>query len=448
MPQPGLDPTRAAGEYSARRLDDSAVTALLGRAGDPPTDSGWDETQLALVALHFRGELPAALATVAEARAGERTAGVGVPVGVDGSVTRTARPVETATSPWTETLSATLTIELGGKRAARRARARAATLAARLRAEATAWQIAGDTRRAVVDARAADLAVADARAETDALRALAALLHGRYREGSLSTVDVARADADAQTAAVGVVDAERARTDARLTLARAAAVAYDRVDTLRLRATEPSSCDLVDTLDRTSARRVRDSLAVVALRGRPDVGAALADYAAAEADVRLAVARQYPDLTIGPGILWDEGIPGWVLGVGLPSRGSARQRGPIAEAEAVRAEVAARARLLQDSVMAAIDSSVVACRGVRGGARSADSLVVVMQRQLDAVSAAYDRGEIGRTEIAIAELALIRARQTARVAAARGAGAGAALDRAVGRWARLASRVWLAGVAP
>lgn len=448
LPQPGLEPSRAAAEYSARRLDDSSMVAVLAGAGVPATDSGWDEDQLALAALHFRGELPAAAAVVAEARAAEQTAGVRPGVGVDGSVTRTARPLQNAGSSWSEALTATVTVELGGKRAARVARAVAVSIAARLRAEAVARQLVGEARQAALAALAADQEAADVAAETDALRALASLLRARYAEGQLSLAEVARADADASTAAVAAVDAERARTDARLALSRALGVTFDRVDTIRLRASRASSCDVVDSLTggpdpREARRRVRDSLAVIALRGRPDVGAAVADYAASEADVRLAVARQYPDLTIGPGILWDEGIPGWVLNVGLPALLPGRNRGPIAEAQAWRVEQASRVRLLQDSVLAAVDSSVVACHGVRRAVRAADSLVAVMQRQVDAASSAYARGETGRTEIAIAQLALIRARRTRQVAEARRAAAGAAVDRAAGRWTQLTERLWL-----
>jgi outer membrane protein, heavy metal efflux system len=423
-PQPAFVPERAAEDYAARRLDDSA----LGVGDVAP---GWNEGQLALAALHFRGELPVARALVDEARAGERTAGALPPVGVEGSVTRTARPVETATSSWSEAITATVTLELGGKRGARRARATAATLAARLRVEATAWALVQEVRAAAVDVVAAEADAAEAAEEAATLRRVASLFQARYVNGQLSFAEVARAEADAQDGAVAVVDAERGRVSARVELARAVGVPYARIDTVRVRVAEASTCDLIGA-------RAADSLAVLALRGRPDVGAAVADYAVAEGDVRVEVARQYPDLSLGPGILWDEGIPGWVINAGLPALFVGRNRGPIAEAEARRATQAARVRVLQDSVVAAVDAGVAMCQGGTVAMATADSLVRDMARAVDAARAAYDRGETGQTEVAVAELALVRARRVARLARTRRVAAGAALDRATGRWIGLA----------
>jgi cobalt-zinc-cadmium efflux system outer membrane protein len=422
-PRPTLDPARAATDYNARRLDDAVAVGI---------DSGWDDAQLAHAALHFRGEVTLGHALVAEARAGEGTAGARPGVGVEGSVTRTARPVETATSSWSEAITATVTLELGGKRGARIARARAATLAAGLRADAAEWELVQEVRGAAVDAVARDEEAADARQEERALQRVAGLFRARYVGGQLSFADVARADADAQAAAVSLSDAARARTEARLALARALAVPFDRVDTLRLRVARTSSCDLVESGG--------DSLAIAALRGRPDIGAALADYAVAEGDVRLEVARQYPDLTIGPGLLWDEGIPGWVVNAGLPALLLGRNRGAIREAEAHRATEAVRVRLLQDSVTAAVDGAIATCRGTRLGGATADSLVSATQRAADAARAAFDRGETGQTEVAVAELALVRAHRMVHLSNSRRVAAGAGLDRAVGRWIGLTER--------
>jgi outer membrane protein, heavy metal efflux system len=253
--------------------------------------------------------------------------------------------------------------------------------------------------------------------------------------------EVARSEADERADAVAAVDAERARIDARVALAQALGVRFDRVDTLHLRVQLVSSCTLLDSLAARSAiAAVHDSLATMALQARADVGAAIAEYTASDAEVRLEVARQYPDLALGPGLLWDQGIPGWIVNVGLPSLIGGRNRGPIAGSEARRAEQGARVRLLQDSVQSDIDGAVAGCRGVRTVVSTADSLIEATQRAVDLADSAYQRGETGRTERAIARLALVRAEHTRRLAAARRDAAGAALDRATGRWIGLTVR--------
>ena len=70
----------------------------------------------------------------------------------------------------------------------------------------------------------------------------------------------------------------------------------------------------------------------VALVNRIDLRRKLADYAAAEAAVKLEVARQYPDLTLVPGYFWDADQSLWsisFLGLLPPS---ARAKALIAEA--------------------------------------------------------------------------------------------------------------------
>jgi outer membrane protein TolC len=293
----------------------------------------------------------------------------------------------------------------------------------------------------VLGAIAADDDVADATAEASALRELTELLRARYAEGQLPVAEIARAETDARAATVAAVAAEGARIDARVALARMLAVGVARVDTLRLRATLVSSCEVLDALGAPyGAPAVRDSLATLALQDRADIGAAIADYTVADADVRLEVARQYPDLTLGPGLLWDQGIPGWIVNVGLPSLIGGRNHGPIDGAEARRAEQGARVRLLQDSVLGAVDGAMAGCRGVRRVVATADSLVEATQHAVDLADSAFQRGETGRTEIAIARLARVRAAHTRRLATARRVAAGAALDRAMGRWIGLTAR--------
>ena len=183
-----------------------------------------------------------------------------------------------------------------------------------------------------------------------------------------------------------------------------------------------------------------DSLTVKALHGRPDVGVALAEYATANAGVRLEVAKQYPDLTLGPGLLWDQGIPGWIVNVGLPSILSGRNRGPIAAAEARRAAQGARVEVLEDSVQEGIEGAIAGCRGLQHLVATTDSLVVATYEAVDLADSAFQRGETGRTEVAIAQLARARAVHAHRAAAGRYVAAGAFLDRAAGTWIGLTPR--------
>ncbi len=435
------DPLRAATDFRSRRLDDSGLLAYIGRVLGPDTTAGWTEDRIALTALYFRGDLAVARAAVDEATAGEVTAGAWPPFAAEGGLSRTARPLENTESRWSESITATATIELGGKRGARKAAAQAKALAARLGLDATAWQLAHGAREAELDAIAAEGDATDAAAELNAFRTLAELQHARYAEGQLALAELARSETDARAAAVTVVEADQEQTGTRAALARALGVGFERVEALPLRATSVSSCAVFDSLaGHDGEDAARDSLAVHALRGRPDIGVALAEYTAADAAVRLEVARQYPDLTLGPGLLWDQGVPGWIVNVALPSILGGRNRGPIAAAEARRAEQGARVQVLQDSVLGGVESAIAGCRGLQRLVATTDSLVIATQRSASLADSAFQRGETGRTEVAIAQVAEARAVRTFHAAIARYIAAGAALDRAAGRWIALIPR--------
>ena len=426
QPAPLASATEASA-YGARRLDDPALAHILAAHGIPVRDSAWDSRQLALAALYFRPDLSEAQRALAATRAAEITAGVRPYPGVSASAERAARADEGHLTPWTFSLTTGFTFELGGKRAARVTRARVATLAARLRLESTAWQVIESARQTGIVAFGADVDLADAGAMAAALRTALGLLRDRYSEGQISRADLARSETDVQTAAVAAMQAAGARTDARSALARALAVSVRQVDQLPLRPALRAGCVTVDSLS-------LDTLETYALRTLPAVGAALADYAVAEADLRVQVAQQYPDVILGPGIAWGQGTRRWILSLGFPRIAIDRARGPIAEAAARRAVQAARVKVVQDAVLAAVDSGVASCWHVRREVEVADSLVRASGEQVALAQAAYQRGEIGRTELALTQLALVRAQRAQHQATQRTRAAGIALENATGMW--------------
>src|SRR5204863_2457362 len=97
-----------------------------------------------------------------------------------------------------------------------------------------------------------------------------------------------------------------------------------------------------------------------ALLGRPDILAALADYAAAEASLRIEIAKQYPDIHLTPGYQFDQGEHKWSLGIAAELPVLNQNQGPIAEALARREESAARFAALQAKVLAEIDRGLAA----------------------------------------------------------------------------------------
>src|SRR5205085_3547392 len=88
------------------------------------------------------------------------------------------------------------------------------------------------------------------------------------------------------------------------------------------------------------------------LMNRLDVQRLLVEYAAADSDLRLQIARQYPDISLAPGYSFGEGAGSYLLGPGLTLPLFDRNRGPIAEAGAHRETAGARFLGAQASAIA------------------------------------------------------------------------------------------------
>ncbi len=276
----------------------------------------------------------------------------------------------------------------------------------------------------------------DADAEVLAVREVLQLMRARYAEGRVSVADVARDESTVRAAALAVVQARRTQGDARATLARALAVSVAATERVSVRAaTDPGACA-------AAAVQGADSLQAFALQHRFDLGAALAEYTVVEGDLRIDVAGQYPDLTIAPGLAWDQGVRRWTLGLGTPGIPVARNRGPIAQARARREAQAARVRVAQDSVLADVETALAGCRSADAEIAANDSIRRTAERSVGLATAAFTRGETGRAEVALARLALMRADRGTRQAVARRTAADVAVERAVGAWLSDAPRAW------
>jgi outer membrane protein, heavy metal efflux system len=139
---------------------------------------------------------------------------------------------------------------------------------------------------------------------------------------------------------------------------------------------------------------------------RPDVLAALADYAAAEAALRLEIAKQYPDLRLGPGYEFDQGLNKWTLGFSLTLPVFDRNQGPIAEAEAKRAAMAAKFQVLEAKVAGDLDRALVSYRGALEKLLVAGETIAVATKQRDAAQHLLQGGEGDRLAVLAAQVEL------------------------------------------
>ena len=145
-----------------------------------------------------------------------------------------------------------------------------------------------------------------------------------------------------------------------------------------------------------------------ALLSRADLGSAIGEYAIAETQLKLAVARQYPELVIGPGYYWDHGVAKWPLDVGftLPVN---RNRGEIAEARAARELAGKRMIALQADIYGEIVEAERAERRAQESTDTAERRLETARRQLAQGDLSLRLGESDLLEHGSSEILALRA---------------------------------------
>jgi cobalt-zinc-cadmium efflux system outer membrane protein len=432
-PQP-LDPARHPAELRARRLDDPALLAWLQRYVGIPEGERWSDRQVAVAALAWRADLARARAEWRAAQTAAVTAGERPPAGAEAGVERRVGGRDEG-APWVVSLAALATVELGGKRGARLLAARARTAVAESRLLALAAERATQGRAAALTLAAARAEVESARAAVGELELISTLEQQRYAEAALAGSELGRTRIEVQDARAELARSELRLAEARAGLAAAVGVPVSAVADLEPVPVPTGGCARLDTVG-------VDSTVAGALLRRPEVATALAAYAVAEAAVRLEVARLRPDLEIGPGFIWDQGVQRWTLALALPTLLGLRHRGALREAEAERTVAARRVAEAQDSVVMQVESAAELCRGARFALTAADSVVAAERASAERARAAYERGETARLEPARAELSLARALRTRAATERASILAGATLEAAAAEWPDADRRRW------
>ena len=102
-----------------------------------------------------------------------------------------------------------------------------------------------------------------------------------------------------------------------------------------------------------------------AAASRSDVLRAIADYDLAEAALRLEVAKQYPEVRIGPAYNYDHGVNKLPFNLSLTLPTFDLNQRAIAQAEAARTAAGRTLELTQANALAAVDAAAAARTAAR-----------------------------------------------------------------------------------
>ena len=396
QPRP-IVPEPALAAIEGRRLDDPELTRIVQRQPQPTPwpPRAWDVPALTLVAFYYHPDLDAARGNWAAARAAIVTAGErpnpngGIEPGYN-----TTTPKGQMT-PWILTLPLDFTVETAGKRGHRIAAARRLSEAARFNIAVVAWRLRSRVRSAMLERYAATGTAALLERQIVIQERNVGLLDRQLAAGAVSAFEFTQARLALDNIRLSLHDARRLEAEARVHLAGALGVTSHALEDV------PLSLESFErALEDLPAAAIRRR----ALLNRADLLAGLAEYEAAQADLQLQIARQYPDLHLGPGYQMDQADNKWTLGFSGPLPVFNRNRGAIGEAEARRVQAAARFAAIQNRAIEEIDIAVAGYEAARAKAATAEALISDLHKQEQGAQARWRAGEISRLELGVLQL--------------------------------------------
>ena len=386
--------------FQSRSLQSPGLRAFLAanHLAAPAAGAPWTLKALTLAAFYYQPGLAEARARLLSAQAARVTAGerpnpsLSLAPGHDS-------PIAGAISPWIVPLSFDWPIETDGKRGDRLAEARHLAAAARWDLIGTVWQVRSRLRTALLDLYAARRSESLLGEEAATQREAVHLLDGQLTAGNVSSYEVAQAGITLQRAELATQAAAAHLRQSRIALAGALGVPVRALNGVRFKFADLRSFPA--TLTRPHVRQR-------ALLERADVRAALERYAASQSALQLEIARQWPDIHIGPGFAWNAQLVGdreWDLRLSLPLPILNQNQGPIAAARAQRALAAAHFVTVQSAALMQIDGALAAYASARAELTTAEALHHDLARQLTAVRAEVAAGELQPLDRVSARLA-------------------------------------------
>ncbi|MDE3128500.1 MAG: TolC family protein, partial [Gemmatimonadota bacterium] len=237
---------------------------------------------------------------------------------------------------------------------------------------------------------------------------LVGLLRRRQAAGEVSGLDVGREDVALERARATARADQSRLVGARVQLAAAIGIPVEALDSVSLDFPAFSA-----PLPEPPAREV---MRTAALLERSDIRASLASYAAAQAALQLEVARQYPDISLGTGLHWEQELQGLVVTPAAAIPLLNRNQGPIAEAGAKRTVAAAQFTALQATALAGVDHALATYAAARRASQSADSAAVGERALATRAASLFRAGEFDRVDLESARVAAALAEHEAGAA--------------------------------
>lgn len=389
--------------FEARTLDSPGLkNFILQNSGNKTSNwppATWDLNLLTLAALYYSPDLDVARAQWGMVKAGIISAGM-IPNPGLGLSTQPANAIS-GISPWPLGWNLDIPVETAGKRGYRIEQSKHLSQASRFNLYGVAWRVRSRLKAALIDLYLTQENVTWLGKQEASRSDMAALLERRFAEGEISLPEITQARIALSQSRLASQEAQKRHDAALAQVAAVIGLPASHLDGINLSFAGLDAVLKPENFPSPEARRQ-------ALLNRTDIRASLVEYEASQNALQLEIAKQYPDIHLGPAYVWNPGLQ-WQVGVSFSLPLFNRNEGPIAEAEARREEAAAKFNALQARAISEVDSAWVSYQAASRQLTTADVMLQAQQKHQRSIAAEFNIGESDRLALTGGQLELISA---------------------------------------
>lgn len=369
----------------------------------------WTLDSLTLSAVFYHTKLEVARKQLALANLATQAASVKKTPSINADIARSNQK-NNDINPWAYGLSIDIPIQTTNKREARTNKARENAEAARMNVAETAWQL---RNKIAVDLNTYYQNIAKARLLADQLalqKTIADILEKRVNAGIASKTELNNARL-LTLKTKHALNTERAQLKLIKTkLATDVGLTPEKFASIQIKPLSLDEALMHQSKAITEPLRSK-ALQADALLNRIDIRRSIARYAAAEAEIKLQVANQTPDITLSPGVLFDFGDSIWSLGFSSLLNSLNKNTALIEQAKQLREIQGAEFEDLQAKIIAQLDQAqarYIAVQQIVQQAKEQQSKQLALMQK---IQKQFDAGLIGKLELKQLSLNTLIAKQ-------------------------------------
>jgi outer membrane protein, heavy metal efflux system len=404
-----INPQQTTAKILAKDPLSTDFKAYLIKQGYKQTEipfASWGINELTASALFHHTKLDIAKAQLGLANAQLETASQKQNPTLNGSLARSNQKNDDI-RPWAYGLNVEIPIETTGKRAIRIEEAQHLAEVARIDVADAAWQLRSQlaqdlTRHHENTARQKLL-----QQEVEIQSAIVKMLEKRVALGALSNTELSAAKLIAQKTQFSLEAEQAASQEIRANLAANAGLSLEKLSQIAVKPLEiePTLAKQAENLRPEAFKSLQEK----ALLNRLDIRRGLEKYAAAEAKIKLEVAKQTPDISISPGFIFEFGDSIWSLGFSsllnlLNTNQLNTSQTLIAEATQLRQVEGAQFEALQAKVIGDLSMAHARYVAAQLNLAAAKSQQAMQQVYKQMINKQFAAGALDRLELAQASL--------------------------------------------